>query len=327
MNPNNLESILLVTSKNPENHRFGTGFVIYHFANSSWVVTCAHVVNEVGGEISLEINGNPAKIVGIGASDELDLSLLETKERLNMPVVKLGTHGRYGSPFATAGFQLFGKHYSIKRIIGKLVQQNELVSKSLSERIKVWTITVLGDDTLQDGYSGAPIIDDESGYCIGVISYKQGDGKNGLAISIDELEKILPTAPLNLIEKPNWSQTNNSHADHLFAKATRLQIRGELQDSLELFQQVKNSNPTYPRIDMMIDSVERELSQRYVRYGRVNQDMVFDKPARESVETQQSYPREMRRERVSFLPIGCMLFVLITLAVIGYFLLRWWFGW
>lgn len=322
MNPNSLESILLVTSKNPENRRFGTGFVIYHFANSSWVVTCAHVVNDVGGEISLEINGNPAKIVGIGASDELDLSLLETEQRLNMPVIKLGTYGRYGSPFTTAGFQLFGKHFSIKRIVGKLVQQNELVSKSLSERIKVWTITILGDDTLQDGYSGAPIIDDESGRCVGVISYKQGDGKNGLAISIDELEKILPTAPLNLIEKPIASGTINNYADYLFEKATRLQIMGELQDSLELFQQIKYSNPSYPRIDMMINSVEGEMRKGYVRHGRVRPEMV--EMARERPMASKREIEPARKARFSF---GFVWVILIILAVLGYFLLRWWLGW
>ena len=325
MNPNNLESILLVTSKNPENRRFGTGFVIYHFANSSWVVKCAHVVNDVGGEITLEINGNPAKIVGIGASDELDLSLLETEKRLDTPVIKLGTFGRYGSPFTTAGFQLFGKHYSIKRIVGKLVQQNELVSKSLSERIKVWTITILGDDTLQDGYSGAPIIDDESGYCVGVISYKQGDGKNGLAISIDELEKILPTAPLDLIKRTTSVDESTNHLDYLFKKATRLQITGELQDSLELFREIKYTNPSYPRIDMMINSVERELRQSYAINGRVRPDVVMSPPAMSRP------PVAMERQAASpsfFAGIGCVLIlILIVVVVLGYFLLRWWFGW
>lgn len=326
MNPNNLESILLVTSRNPENHRFGTGFVIYHFEKSSWVVTCTHVVNDVGGEISLEINGNPAKIVSMGASDELDLSLLETDGLLNLPIVKLGTYGREGSPFTTAGFQLFGKHFSIKRIVGRLIQQNELVAKSLSERIKVWTITMLGDDTLQDGYSGAPIIDEESGFCVGVISYKQGDGRSGIAISIDELQKILPTASPRLIETPTRSRPFSNHADYLFEKATHLQIMGELQESLELFQQVKDIKPTYPRINMMINAVERELGQRYVRHGRIAKDMVFEEEAREKRE--ERLPTMAKPQaRVSFLPIGCIIFVLITLVVIGYFLLRWRFGW
>lgn len=325
MNPNNLESILLVTSKNPENHRFGTGFVIYHFENSSWVVTCAHVVNDVGGEISLEINGSPAKIVGIGASDELDLSLLKTERRLDTPVIKLGTYGRYGSLFSTAGFQLFGRHFSIKRIVGKLVQQNELVSKSLSERIKVWAITILDDDTLQDGYSGAPIIDNESGYCVGVISYKQGDGKSGLAISIDELEKILPTASLDLIKKPISTGELPNHFDYLFRKATRLQIMGELQDSLELFKEIKNNNPSYPRIDMMINSVESEMRRVYVRHGRVRPEMVEMAKERPMAQAKESKPSLTPSTGLSF---GCVAGVaLLVLIVLGYFLLRWWLGW
>ena len=315
----------MVTSKNPENRRFGSGFVIYHFENSSWVVTCAHVVNDVGGELSIEVNGNTAKIVSTSGSEDLDLSLLETDVRLNNPVIKLGTYGRNGSPFTTAGFQVFGKHFSIKQIAGKLVQQNKLISKSLLEQIKVWTITILGDDTLQDGYSGAPIIDNESGVCVGIINYKQGDGKNGLAISIEELEKILPITSPTLIEKPINSQ-NNNHADYLFEKATRLQIMGELQDSLELFQQVKNSQPAYPRIDMMINSVERELHQRYTVNGRVRAERVMqqEKQTRERVEM----PRTVSaKPQASFVSYGCVFIILIALAVLGYFLLRLWLGW
>ena len=319
------ESCLLISSRDFENRRFGTGFVIYHFDNSSWVVTCAHVVNDVGGETSLNVNGGSAKIIGISPSDDLDLSLLETEGRLNMPLIKLGTYGRYGSPFTTAGFQLFGKHFSIKRIVGRLVQQNELVSKSLSERIKVWAITILGDDTLQDGYSGAPIIDDESGFCIGVVSYKQGDGKNGLAISIDELEKILPKIPLNLIAKPIGSQTTNNYTDFLFEKATQYQIMGELQDSLELFLQVKTLNPTYPRINMMISSVESELQREYVKYGVVRKDMLERAPAAEMQERLKNAPQS--RKRFSLLSVGCGLIIVIAFVVLLYFLLRSRFGW
>ncbi len=323
MNSSNLNSILLITSKNLENRRFGTGFVIYHLENSSWVVTCAHVVNDVGGETALEVNGCTAKVAGTGKSDDLDLSLLETEGRLNMPVIKLGTYGRSESPFTTAGYQLFGKHFSIKHIVGKLVQQHELVSKTLSDRIKVWTITILGDDLLQDGYSGAPLIDDESGFCVGVISYKQGDGKNGLAISIEELEKILPTGAVNLIEKP-VTQREPNHLDYLFRRATRLQIMGELQDSLETFQQIKYANPAYPRIDMMISSVEKELGQGYATHGRVRPDVVMSPPPLARKPASRAAPTAAPR---SFVSIGCILLaLLIVFAILGYAILQWWLG-
>lgn len=321
MNSNNINSILLVTSKNPENRGFGSGFVIYHFENSSWVVTCTHVIDNVGGEFSIEVNGYPAKIISTSGSKDLDLSLLETLGCLNNPVIKLGTFGRDGSPFTTAGFQVFGNHFSIKQIKGKLVQQNKLISKSLLEQIKVWAITMLGDDVLQDGYSGAPVIDDESGVCVGIINYKQGEGKNGLAISIDELEKILPTTSPTLIEKPINSQ-NSNHADYLFEKATRLQIMGELQSSLELFQQVKSTNPIYPHIDATISSVEKELSQRYVRHGRVVSDMILEtqnSPRQEALQEDQN----LQSKIVSF-SSGC---AIILVVILSYFLWRWSLGW
>ena len=66
------DACILITSRNPDNRRFGTGFIIYHSGQKSYVVTCAHVISDVGGEELIEADGQPARIVGIGSDDGLN---------------------------------------------------------------------------------------------------------------------------------------------------------------------------------------------------------------------------------------------------------------
>jgi S1-C subfamily serine protease len=74
------DACILITSRNPDNRRFGTGFIIYHSGQKSYVVTCAHVISDVGGEELIEADGQPARIVGIGSDDGLDLAVIEVDE-------------------------------------------------------------------------------------------------------------------------------------------------------------------------------------------------------------------------------------------------------
>lgn len=305
------KSCLLIKSNLPNNTHFGTGFVIHHSENSSWIATCAHVINDVGGFSALDVNGSKATISSVVSKKDLDLAIIHTEKRLDIPVLKLGTYGLQGTPFITAGFQIFGKHYSIKQISGNLIQQNELISNSLTERIKVWSLSISGEENLQNGYSGAPVIEDENGFCVGIISYKQGDGKKGLAISIDELTKILPTIPFKLIEKPNRSDSESTHLDYLFRKATELQITGELGQALEILKKVKSFDSTYPRIDSKIHSIETELKKGYVdNNGKIIQEKILvPHYPKMDVESNKSYSSRSN--------IGCLaLFILLIIIAV-----------
>lgn len=43
------DAIVLITSSDPEVGGFGTGFIVYQDQQTSYVVTCAHVVRDVDG--------------------------------------------------------------------------------------------------------------------------------------------------------------------------------------------------------------------------------------------------------------------------------------
>ena len=61
-------SVLLVTSANPGTAAFGTAFFTGRDAGGrAYVVTCAHVVKDVGGADSVNIGGKSARVIAMGS--------------------------------------------------------------------------------------------------------------------------------------------------------------------------------------------------------------------------------------------------------------------
>lgn len=54
-------SIILIESRQPDNTAIGTGFVIHHTANNTYILTCAHVVRDMGGPDQVKAATLPAK--------------------------------------------------------------------------------------------------------------------------------------------------------------------------------------------------------------------------------------------------------------------------
>lgn len=83
---------------------------------------------------------------------------------------------------------------------------------------------------------------------------------------------------------------NQERAEKLFSEATRYHLTGDLGLALQLFRQIQQIDPEYPRISALIREVEQELSQSYVgRDGRVRQTMLIKQHAgRDSVQIGQA---------------------------------------
>lgn len=261
------EACTLITSSEPTNHRFGTGFIICHIEQKSYILTCAHVISDVGNGDKIKANGQPATLVAMGANDGLDLAVISTDKILDKPVVTLGACGGIGVPFFTAGFRTFGQHFAISPLYGKVITPASLESRNYSGLIQSWNLDIEQNGRLHNGYSGSPVIDEETSFCFGVISYKQGDGETGLAISIEELEKVWPSLPVNLIKK---SSSDKPYLDRLFSRATKAYLTGNLDSALNLYRQVQEKSPLFPRTETMIRSIEKELEKKYVdAFGQI----------------------------------------------------------
>jgi hypothetical protein len=216
------------------------------------------VITDIGGPSLIEVDGKSAKVIASGADDGLDLAVIETDRSLNQPIVNLGLRGGVGTPFFTSGFRAFGRHFSISSMNGRVIAPVALKSRTHTGRVKAWSLSIEKGEYWHEGHSGSPLMDEESGVCFGVITYKQGEGQIGLAVSIEELEHIWATMPLGLIDKTTEPQ---SYHQTLFDKATRLHLMGDLGEALHIYQRIKAAEPSFPRIDMMIRSIEEEMKR------------------------------------------------------------------
>ncbi|OZH51432.1 hypothetical protein AFK68_31040 [Hydrocoleum sp. CS-953] len=72
------ESIVLITSAKKGNV-IGTGFAFYQQEDYTYLLTCAHVVEDVGGEENLRVNDIPVELLEIGDPQGFDLAILKVK--------------------------------------------------------------------------------------------------------------------------------------------------------------------------------------------------------------------------------------------------------
>jgi WD40 repeat protein len=197
-------SIVLIDSVDRENNKdFGTGFIIYRDHLGTYVLTCKHVLEDVGGVRKVRVSG--ITDVEIEDCDEsFDLLVLRVSSFFTEQIFPLCASGNEGKEFVTAGFYKFdgGKNPRIKRIEGKLGKLEEIQSRESGHRITAWDLRIADDNFLKPGYSGSPVID-ENGYVLGVVSHLRGKGEQGSAISIKSLKKIWRRMPSDLI-KPTW---------------------------------------------------------------------------------------------------------------------------
>ena len=190
MSLNLQSSIVLITSSDEKNRRFGTGFVIRQSSSASYILTCAHVIRDVGGAEQTRLEGLPATLVASGENEGIDLAILKVQGLSNRPVLTLQVGGNKGQTFKTAGFQAFGQDRLLSPLQGCLGDSVELQSQQQSgERLSAWVLQIAEDYALQPGYSGSPVVDEAEGVVIGIVSHRQGESK-GIAISINALDRI-----------------------------------------------------------------------------------------------------------------------------------------
>jgi tetratricopeptide (TPR) repeat protein len=195
------DSVVLITSGDVENRRFGTGFVIYkdNTTNTTYLLTCAHVVRDVGGAHQVVVKDYPAKVIACGSEEGPDdLAILQIEKLLNVPSLKLHSSGQKGDLFITIGFQSFDKQFLVRTIRGNLGEQVGLEIRGRKNRVRAWDLRILDDHNLQPGYSGSPVIDETSSSVLGVVSHRQGEGEKGIAISVEVLRKIWEEMPPRL---------------------------------------------------------------------------------------------------------------------------------
>lgn len=181
------KSITLITSSDPDVKKFGTGFSIYQSRGLTYILTCAHVVADVGGENKVKVDNRVSTLIDI--NEAADIAILKV-EGLDKPPLSLQGLGLKDKFFLTAGFQVYDKRYLLRPLTGSLGQQGGLKFGQDSDLVQTWDLLINDDYKLQPGYSGSPVVDKASGEVIGIVSSRQGEGDKGLAISIEAMKYL-----------------------------------------------------------------------------------------------------------------------------------------
>ena len=201
-------SVVLITSSDSAIRDFGTGFAIHREGQMTFVLTCAHVVEAVGGSATVKVNDIQATVVALGAECDIDLAVLSVKGLDQLPL-PLGMACEKGKSFTAAGFQRFKKEEFLFRPLNGIFGEQVQVGK-LTKFVRAWDLKITDDYQLQPGYSGSPILDMTSNTIVGVVRTRQGDGQKGLAISVEALPRIWTSMPPGILSKdtPTLSITN-----------------------------------------------------------------------------------------------------------------------
>lgn len=190
MDENLNTSIFLIESSQQDNNAFGTGFIIHQDGQDTYLLTCAHVIDDVG-LAHVQVEGKTAPIATMGASDSLDLAVLCVRGLSDQSPLNLLVTGAKGDSIKILGYYKFGQHRYLKPIQGHLGEQGSLKKpKTSGGRINVWDLRMETDDYLQPGYSGSPVIDERSSKVLGIVSHRRGKGDKGLAISVEALGEL-----------------------------------------------------------------------------------------------------------------------------------------
>jgi len=179
-------STFLITSQT--NRKFGTGFCIYKNKKGSFIVTCAHVVEDCGKD-DLLIHGKRARLLSIGSSDDLDLALLYAEGLKKSTVLKIdGVLTAKDTPFEISGFKSYKNNYMLETLQGTIKKISQIYHNN--NTLKIYELKINEEDTIEKGFSGSAVICKESKKVIAVATDRKTNGKYAYAIPVRNLKML-----------------------------------------------------------------------------------------------------------------------------------------
>jgi len=223
--------------------RFGTGFIVHRAGDAAIVLTCAHVVEDVGGPAGLQANGLPATLLAAGSPQAIDLAVLHVPMLPGAPLPLLPNAATPvpDEALQIVGFKSLGANNQIHEALdAQLGRQVEIGQANPHERAQAWRLRLTGEQGLEPGFSGAPALGLASGRIVGVVSWRQGIGA-GLAIAAYELRRLWPDCPDAVFTRPSLivqptlpaPQTTLAPAEAGVAEALIQQLRAGLKPALQ----------------------------------------------------------------------------------------------
>lgn len=193
-----INSVVKITDSKLSVKGFGTGFAVYRDQDITYLLTCAHVLESVGGIEEARVAGSEVEQAISGKEMGIDLAILTVKnERLpDLPLLSIRQNVEEKSSIRTAGFRVVtDKDIVCREITGILIGRNNIGSEGFTIQVSGLDFKVdltQSIDILQPGCSGSPLVN-ESGQVIGIVAIRgKQDREKGIAIAIEALRSIWP---------------------------------------------------------------------------------------------------------------------------------------
>ena len=185
----------IVNIESVSNNSFGTGFVIDRDEKGVFVLTCAHVLDDVETPV---VENVLAKVVAKGSF--IDMAVLYVS-KLKVDALPLQTQECTNLNVEVIGFSVFNKNLTQKKHIKATLYQEliELHSKEDDLFYTVRKIKANDGFNFDRGNSGSPVICKDSGNVIAMISNKEGSDI-GYAIDINNIKEVWKEIPKKLLE-------------------------------------------------------------------------------------------------------------------------------
>lgn len=123
----------------------------------------------------------------------------------------------------------------------------------------------------------------------------------------------------------NTQRVTKSDVDTLYSQARQYYLRGDIGYALQLYSQVKQMSPNYPRIDIDIQAAKREMKKGYVdRYGIVvNKDVIAGNVSNRAHDNVVGKPiMKIGTLQIPLLLIILIILLLIVMGIALFLLLR-----
>ncbi|NTV64599.1 MAG: trypsin-like peptidase domain-containing protein, partial [Oscillochloris sp.] len=199
-------SIVLIQSREAGNSAIGTGFIIHQAGEHSYILTCAHVVRDVGGATQVLADARPAEVVALGEDNALDLAVLRVAPLEGRAALVLRSGGTFGQAVRIEGYFKHASYHRLEPIEGQITRSFTLSDTGKRHFVTAWNIIIDAQQKLRSGYSGAPVCDAASGAVLGVMFTSEGQ-QQGQAITLEALRHIWPTMPEGLVAAGSAADT------------------------------------------------------------------------------------------------------------------------
>ena len=195
----------IVNIESANNNSFGTGFVIDRDDKGVYILTCQHVIEDVGLPI---VENVLARVIVLG--DFLDMAVIYVP-KLNLEPLPLAEQQNTNSDVMVIGFSRFNHNITQKQHIEATLYKEsiELHSSENDSFYNVRKIKAKEGFTFNRGNSGSPVICQTSRKVIAMISNKEGNSL-AYAINIENLKDIWTDIPKDILNIENLKVSDNT---------------------------------------------------------------------------------------------------------------------